>query len=79
MYGAKIFGLFFALIGAMMSMLKLGIIWFAVGVLPGYAIGVVISDYLHQGTLQKWLYWNSPAINLYIGKRLPPSFQRWFF
>ena len=78
-YGLKIFGLFFAVVGAMLSALKLGIIWFTVGAVPGYAIGVMISDYVHQGSLQKWLYWNTPILNFCSRNRLPPSFQRWFF
>lgn len=77
-YGLKITGLMFAFLGSIIVAIKLGIIWFMIGAIPGYIIGSVISTHIHKGHLQKWLYWNTPLIRLLSGRKLPPSWQRWF-
>jgi len=77
-YGLKITGLIFGAVGSVVAILKLGIMWFVLGAVPGYMIGVIYSNYWHLGKLQRWLYWNTPIFSLFGGKKLPPSWQRWF-
>jgi hypothetical protein len=77
-YGLKITGLMFAFAGSIIAIIKLGIIWFMIGSIPGYIIGSIISIHIHKGHLQKWLYWNTPLIRFLIGRKLPPSWQRSF-
>ncbi len=79
MYGLKITGMIFGGIGSVIAIMKLGILWFVIGAVPGYIIGANISSYLHQGSLQIWLYWNTPLMRILGGKKLPPSYQRRFF
>jgi uncharacterized membrane protein YoaK (UPF0700 family) len=77
-YGLVITGLIFGAVGSVIAILKLGIMWFVLGAVPGYIVGVIFSNYWHQGKLQRWLYWNTPLLSLLRGKKLPPSWQRWF-
>lgn len=77
-YGLKITGLMFSFLSSIIAVIKFGIIWFMIGAVPGYIIGLVISAHIHKGVLQKWLYWNTPLIRFLMGKKLPPSWQRWF-
>ena len=58
-YGLKITGLIFGAVGSVIAILKLGIMWFVLGAVPGYMIGVIYSNYWHLGKLQRWLYWNT--------------------
>ena len=77
-YGFKVSGIIFASIGSIIAIIKLGMLWFVFGAVPGYMAGSIVSGYWSKGRLQKWLYWNSSALSWMYGKKLPTSWQRWF-
>lgn len=79
MYGLKRTGLIFGAVGSIVAIVKLGVLWFVIGGVPGYMIGDVVSTFIHSGALQKWLYWNTPFTRIFRhSRKLPHSFQRWF-
>ena len=77
-YGLKLIGLIIGGVLGIFALLVINMTFAIAGAIIGYGIGAWFSSLMHQGKLQRWIYWNLPVKFLFRKSPLPPSHIRTF-